>query len=185
MYTDLPTVKSWCKVATATTSDDDLLNNLIKTASAYIDTYCGRTFLTNTYTVTLNGRNESGIAPKNSPITAVSSITIDNVPIQASTTQQMFGYTFDDKFIYLRGYRFCSGIQNVTITYTAGYTDLTTLPMDLQRACVELVGFKYRAKEHIGQVAQSTDRIVTNSYLQKDVPLEVQTTLDRYRRVTI
>jgi hypothetical protein len=58
---------------------------------------------------------------RNRPVTAVSSVTVDGVAIQASSPAPTgAGYLFDDSSVYLVGQCFTKGVQNVVIQYSAG-----------------------------------------------------------------
>jgi len=46
------------------------------------------------------------------------------------------GFLFDTRRVLLRGFRFCRGVQNVAISYTAGYA---SVPLDLKQAGLEIL----------------------------------------------
>jgi hypothetical protein len=100
-YTDRATLKSWLKLPTASTSDDLLLDALITQASAFVDTYINRGLLSQSVTETYNGKGSYGIAVQCPPITAVTTVTVDNIPIPPVTNQVTYGWVNDDRFIYL------------------------------------------------------------------------------------
>lgn len=56
------------------------------------------------------------------------------------------------------------------------------VPPDIEQCCIELIGLRFKEKDRIGQVSKSvgTENI---TYLQKDMPADVQTLLNQYRRV--
>ena len=180
-YATLTDVKAWLHLDANSSSDDPLLERLIGAASQYIDTYIGRNIMSQTVTETRNGHGGTGIAPRNTPITNVSSLSLDTFSVNSRNVDQSSGFSWSDTMIYAGGC-FSRGTQNVTYTYTAGYQ---FVPADIAQACIELVGFKYRARERIGVVSHSQDRVVTDSFITSDVPPEVRETMDRYKRVTM
>lgn len=113
------------------------LDELVTAVSAIIQQDVNRRFPSQPYSVTLNGWGSDRVLLPNTPISAVSSLTIDGVAITAASSPTAYGYVFDDLAVYLRGYSFCRGVQNVAIAYTAGFA---TIPADLVQACVEGVG---------------------------------------------
>ncbi len=111
-------------------------------------------------------------------MTAIFSLTIDGIAIPASSPAPLgAGYLFDDSSIYLVGHVFRRGQQNVTVAYTAGYE---ATPPEIEQACIELVGLKYKERDRIGQVSKNLAGEVV-AFSQKDMPASVQTLLDQYR----
>ncbi|RBB38905.1 hypothetical protein DPV79_16125 [Burkholderia reimsis] len=148
--TTLAAVKAWCKVATS--NDDALLSSLITSASQYIETYCDREFVSQSFTEVRNGKGTRAMSVAHYPITAVESVMIGSLiippaPVVGSPNWPGAGYVFNDTSIKLHGYMFWAGIANVQLEYTAGYT---TIPADLAQCCNELVGLRYRQRDHIG-----------------------------------
>ena len=83
--------------------------------------------------------------------------------------------------IRLDGLVFSAGIQNVNVTYDAGYTDI---PDDLQQAVVELVADRFRNKENQGvrSLAIGSYRV---DYGDEELPSEIKGVLDGYRRTRV
>ncbi len=74
-----------------------------------------------------------------------------------------------------------AGIQNVVITYTAGYP---STPPEIAQACIELVALRYRERTRIGEVSKSLGGAETVTYSQKDLSDGIKTLLQQYRLVT-
>lgn len=159
--------------------DPDLLQMLVTNASAFVLGYLNRRLLSATYTETRNGLGGDRMVMCNTPITAVSSVAIDGKPLALSTSPHMFGYVFDASQIYVRGVVFPRGVQNVTISYTAGYA---AYPAEVVQATIEIVAAKYKRRTNI-EVSGKTLNGETISFVQSDMPKSAQTALASYIRV--
>lgn len=125
--TELADVKAF--MGLTDTSQDAQITAAIPASTLMIKKYLGYDILTNTYTNEVYDGNGSNVLPLRSfPITAISTLYLTDISVTspiASTTvlSTVSGYWNDDKFIYLRGYTFCMGKQNVVVSYTAGYAE--------------------------------------------------------------
>ncbi len=171
-----------------------ILTTLVANASAFIERYCGRIFELGTYTETRNGNGSEVMFLRQGPIVSVQSVMVDGVAIPAAPDAISYGYVFDERQVYLRGYArvspsapgtmigsvgsFRRGIQNVVIAYTAGYA---TIPLDLNQACVELVADKYAKRKRIDEKSQTTGQQMTASYDMSDISARVKTVINAYR----
>ncbi len=174
-------------------SGDAAITALISNASAFIERFCNRTFGLASYTEVRNGNNRPRMMLNNSPITAVSSLSIDGYSIQVSSGPTVGGYTFDNHSIYLRpgyingsGFRgygeFTRGIQNVVIAYTAGFA---TVPSDVAQACIELIAFKMAKRNRIDKKNETLGAQQTIGFDTSDMPASVKTALVPYQRFTV
>ncbi|MDE2229908.1 MAG: phage gp6-like head-tail connector protein [Alphaproteobacteria bacterium] len=177
--TTLANVKAWFAPPLTTTGDDALLTRLITAASQFIQAWLGRTVAETAYTETRNGFGGTRLFLRNRPVVSVASLTVDGNAIAPSSGAGQPGYLFDDSSVYLAGYAFSRGQQNVTIAYTAGYA---ATPPELEQACIALVALRYKERDRIGQVSKNLAGEVV-SFTQKDMPADVQTLLDQYRSV--
>lgn len=148
--TTLANVKAWLKVTT--NNDDSLLSGLITSASQYIQTYCDREFVPQQFTEVRDGKGTRSMQFAHYPVSAVSkvllgSLEIPPAPAVGDPTWPGTGYTFTSTLITLRGYFFWADVANVELIYTAGYNPM---PADLVQAANELVGLRYRQRDHIG-----------------------------------
>jgi hypothetical protein len=179
--TTLANAKQWLNVQTA--SDDALITRLISAASDYIQTWLNRVFAIAAYTEGRNGYDTDGMAVKNYPITTVTSVLVDGISIPAATGATDSGYVVNEPrtMIYLRGYRFTRGRMNVTLNYSAGFA---LVPNEIEQACIELVGLRYKDRERIGITGKSmAGESITFS--QKDFSDAIQTTLTNYKKVVL
>lgn len=178
--TTLANVKGWLGV-TATT-DDALLTRLISAASDYVQTWLNRTIAVQPYTETRDGTGGYVLPLSNYPVSAVSSLTIDGVSIPAAANAQGSGYLFTQtKLVLVGGYRFWRGLQNVVVSYTAGYA---TTPNEIEQATIELIAMRYKERDRIGQVSKSIGG-ETITFSQKDFSDAIETTLSNYRKVIL
>lgn len=172
-------------LGTTTTNTDAALTALITSVSATIENFCNRTFAQADYTDTYNGTGKSALYLREGPITAVSSVTVDGLAIPAAASSTSYGYVFDDSMLYIRAggtcERFNKGVQNVTVTYTAGYA---AIPQDVNQACVEWVAFKFAKRARIDEKSQTLGTQQTQSYDLSDMPQSVKSALMSYIRFT-
>lgn len=176
--TTLANVKAWLKENSVNADRDAVLTRLIDAASDYVETWLGRTILQDTYSYTVDGHGGAKLVVENYPVIAVSSVMVDNVPIPASVNGG-FGYVFNEVRIALIGHRFARGLQNVYLSYTAGYA---TVPAELEQAVIELVSLRYKETDRIGLVSKGLAG-ETITFSQKDFSRSIQTALEQYRRV--
>lgn len=125
----------------------------VSAVSTQIQNFIGYQIAEASYTRTMNGHGGEKMLLRDRPVISVSSITVDGISIPAATGPTTTGFVFDDRFVYIRGNwygglspsRFNRGVQNVTVTYTAGYAQV---PWDLQQAALTLLGAVW---EMVGQ----------------------------------
>ncbi|MEI6730057.1 MAG: head-tail connector protein [Pseudomonadota bacterium] len=179
----LQDVKDW--VGATNSTDDALLARLITAASTLVQNYINRDIYSKTYTEKYSGSGvglgATRLVPQNYPITAVSSLVIDTQSIPVAANAISSGYQFDDISVMLNGYYFTKGLNNIIITYTAGFA---VIPFDIAQAVIELVGYKYRERTRIGENSKNLAGQVT-SFNLADLPATVKTTLNQYKRYTI
>ncbi len=166
-------VKAWLKINSAT--DDELLQMLITQTTEYIRSLMSRDLDSRDYVETRDGNGANTLMVANWPVTAVAAVVV------AGTTIPETEYMFDALTItLLNGRIFTRGRKNINIIYTAGYD---TLPADLQRCCMEMVGKKYRERDRIGINSKTLAGEIV-SYSQSDLTSEVKSVLRQYQRVT-
>jgi hypothetical protein len=178
--TTLANVKAWLSPPLTTTTDDALLTRLVTAASQFIQSWLNRAIASQAYTETRNGYGATRLFLRNRPVTAIASLAVGGVAIPpCASAASGAGYLFDDSSVYLVGYAFTRGFQNVTVAYTAGYA---VTPPEIEQACIELVALRYKERDRIGHVSKSLAG-ETVSFTQKDMPADVQTVLDQYRNL--
>jgi hypothetical protein len=184
---DLCTVaelKSW--LPNQGNNDDVTLQGLITNASLQVLQYIDRPHILSSVlgplTENYDGNGSDRLLPRNFPITAVSSVSIDGVNIQAATTPTTAGYLWDGRRILLRGFRFCRGVQNVQLSYSAGYP---SVPLDLKQAAIEAFALTYRQRVRIGEKSNSMSGQVNVSFDMGDVPPRSMAIFSQYRRLAL
>ena len=164
-------------------SDDVMLQRLITGASQAFRTYTGRNFDVQTYTEKRSGSGQRTLFLRQFPIQSITSLTVDGVAIPAITGNVYIpgasGYLYTPEYITVFGYEFTRGRDNISVTYSAGYT---TIPYDLAQAAIELVCFKYKEKDRIGHASKSLGG-ETVSFIIKALPESAQLVLDKYNGV--
>lgn len=176
--TTLANIKGWFSPPLATTNDDTLLTRLITAASQFIQAWLGRQLAIQSYTETRDGTGGQKLAFADTPVTAVSALSIDGQSIPPAPDPLSPGYVFSPTMLYLRGFSFTPGVQNVSLTYTAGYA---ATPPEIEQACIELVALRYKERDRIGHVSKGVAG-ETVTFTQKDMPPDVLTILNQYLR---
>jgi len=178
--TTLDNVKAWLGLTDPDQTEDDLLlTRLITGVSEFIKMWCRRDFTQQGYIETRDGTGGTRMAFINHPAVAVSSLLIDNRPIPIGDPVLMPGYYFTPTLLCLNGFRFTRGYGNVVVTYTAG---LESIPPELEQACIELVGLRFREKDRIGLTSKGMAGEST-AFLQKEMPPSVLVVLEGHKRI--
>jgi hypothetical protein len=166
-------------------SDATLLQDLVTRASVFLASMLSRDLIPTDRTEVRNGAGQRAISTRQWPINSVASVTIDGDVIPRSTSVSVLGYTFDDKFIYLRGYRFTCGIQNVVIAYNSGYADADgafAVPPDIEQATLELINEKLGRRSRPGVSAKGFDG-QTISFTASDLTPSIKAAINNYKKV--
>jgi hypothetical protein len=216
--TDLGTIKQWIPGLAGNTTDDQLLQACI--------TAWGFEFLSRTgfgdqngdnlqspfnaicnFNETYNGSGTSRLYLRNRPIRTVTSLTINDIAINPSTSNSAAGWVVDGnaRSIHLRGgssgwsgslpqmawqagaYRafgggmkFFVGVQNVNVLYTAGYS---STPADIVQCANKVVHLNYKRRSYTDEESRAmAGGAGTIRYAQWDIPRECQIVVDRYTR---
>jgi hypothetical protein len=162
---------------------DAIITRLILAASAFIRRETGRVLASVAWTETYNGVGSNRLMLRNQPVTAIMSLQIGDTVILPAASPTATGYLFDDKMIYLNGFLFYRGFQNIQVTYQGGPLpgdDDATLAED---ACIELVAWDFKRKDRI-QVETETLAGQVEHYTIKEVPDEIARKIWRLKRVT-
>lgn len=185
--TTLSDLKAFISPNPSDTSMDALLSSLITSASTFIARYCNRNFIVASFTEVRDGNSRCTLLLKNYPVTAVSAVSINGITIVAAPDQVSSGFIAPDPtensgLLRLRGYEFCKGYQNVTVTYTAGLFAATANASvsEVGQACRELVNAKYQKRTRPDQLSHSLGGAIVAAFSAKDMPPEVQTLLCQY-----
>jgi hypothetical protein len=126
---------------------------------------------------------------ENWPVISVTSVVVNGETIPAGSnpgqSTQVDGWMLVDSYrIELLGatYSFSGGIQNVAISYNAGYS---AVPADIDQAICELVAYRYQERNHVGQRSKTGVAGESIVFTTDVVPPSVQAVIDSYRRVNI
>lgn len=172
MLCALADVKAFLGISTS--ASDAVLTTLITNVSATIESYCNRTFASTAYVERRNGQGGYRLFLANGPVIAVSSVTVDGIVIAVAPDALTSGYLVDANTVYLRGYAFSRGVQNVSVNYTAGYA---TVPPDVAQACIECVASHFAKRERIDKASETLGTQQTISYSQADMPAAAKAAL--------
>lgn len=178
---DLTTVKAVQADLGLPASDLTALQAWVTGASNWIVTYLNQPILTTVWPLVLDGRGGNIVVLPYSPVQSVALVKVDTTVYLPGTPGGMdVGYFCDARgLLRLRGGLFSRGTGNVQITYTSGYA---TVPPAIERACVRIVGWRYKERERIGQVSKSIGS-ETITYATAAAATDVLNTLDVYKRV--
>lgn len=143
-----------------TNIENTLLENIINRATDIIESYCGnRRFKSTAYTnEEYNGTGTCFINAKQYPITALtvyeknqgSAGTADWNTLQSDYIKYIDDGQGPGQFYYQMG--FLLGVRNYRFSYVAGYT---TIPYDLEEACIELCVYIYKDRQNKGMKSES------------------------------
>lgn len=169
------------------TNTDAVLTTLVTNASAFIETYCNRTFAQAPYTETRNGGCGQKMFLLNGPVVSVASVSVDGQAVPVAPDAVSYGFVWDNMTVYIRPgqgsyggpMEFTKGIQNVTVTYTAGFA---AIPLDVAQACIELVALKFAKRQRIDKSSETIGGQQTQAYSMADMPAQVKAALQAYVR---
>jgi uncharacterized phiE125 gp8 family phage protein len=124
--------------------DAALLTSLLQAASAFVEHYCDRSFLSAAYTETISGKGTHVLYLRQRPVTAITSVVITDSS-GATETVPASDYALRAEaarlellpyFVGIYG-TFPPGRLNVAVAYTAGYA-VGSIPDDLQEAVIQV-----------------------------------------------
>lgn len=128
----LTAVKQWLNTGTGPypPGSDDLLTRMIGSVSQFVTSYLSRAIVSATATEVYNGNDMRALPLRRTPVIQVRSLTIGTIQIPARLGVCQAGYVADATSVYVEGYCFHCGIQNISVTYDAGFqqSDTWTVP---------------------------------------------------------
>lgn len=170
-------------------NDESAADALLTVADKWVKTYIGTAIESASYTERLSGDGTPLLKPRHWPITAVTTLTVDE---DSWSTLLSTNATDSDEEVFLPahglwlearyGSVFPSGVGNVVIVYTAGYTS-ATMPADLKHATTTLVHLLLSERTKVGQGSRTIGPESINQILRD--PNEygiIKDTLNHYRR---
>jgi hypothetical protein len=183
---EMESVKEYMALRDA--SDDGKLQSTINEVSADCQNrFCKRLFLTRTVTNEKHdGDRTAEIVTNQWPITSVTSLVIEKGGSALVEDTDFFVYG-EDGIIRLDGRVTPTSLQQVVITYVAGYADLASLPLDLVHSVKAAVAFRFRSvdKKTEGVLTQALNVGGTQQTMERvrsDYPEVVLEIWKHYRR---
>lgn len=167
------------------TSEDTVLTALIQVATGAIHDFLGYDITSQSRSEIYSGDGRKTLYPRHTPITAVSSLTVNGVAISAAASVNTAGYVISNQRIDLRGHDFLKGIQNIALSYTAGYA---TVPAAVAEAAAMQVHGLFNARTVDPNVtSESVPGVYSASYRQEgagSLPPAAKMMLQPFVRVT-
>ena len=182
----LAQAKAFLKIPNGTTAEDVIISDLVNNASQQAAQYCGRRFVSETYTEYYDGDGSDKLIVKNYPIISVTSLHDDTNRLFQSYSEidVSANVLLESGAGIVRLWNeysaFSKGKANIKIVYVAGYT---TIPYSLQHAALLIVMYTYKRQyqdQRIGLQSETIgDRNMT--YSNEDIPKAAKTILDTYK----
>lgn len=183
MLINIEDVKSFLGITV--TTDDDKMMPLCQSAQDYADGYCDRTLEGSTFIEYHDGDGTDIIQLRIMPVVSISSIYDDYDRVYGSDSLiASTDYAFNPATgIITRVVGvFMNGVNNVKITYVAGYgSGYTNLPYNLKQALIYLATAMYLEGKAGVQVFENQEIVYRPSYLKK----EAHKILDGYRKILV
>jgi hypothetical protein len=183
--TTLQRFKDWLGVEDDT--DDERMSLMLSAASAFVESYCQRTFGSATYTEYYDGSDCDMLTLRQWPIISLTGIYEGGSAVSLASGEDPYANPAPEIVIYkeegrlVRPFSAFFGYRRYyKVVYVAGYA---TIPADLIDATLCVATVMLREKDRAG-IASKT-RGQETAQLMRSVPESAQRTLDRYRDMTI
>ena len=170
---------------------DPQLSGLITRVSSFIEAWLNRSVSLANYVENHNGNGAQVMMLDNYPISSVNALTVDGITIPPrpplganyggayTFNGSPGGYVFDDDSIMISGGCFTRGMQNVTVSYTAGYA---TTPPFIEQAAIDTIGDFFRYIDRIGKTSQAIETQSTQ-FTNTPIPVRALEQLRQFKRV--
>lgn len=177
----LAQVKAWLTIATAQTTEDALLQQLLSAVSFDFLREIARPdfYPAGTYTEIRDGDGGNQMVLRHWPINYLSAAAVSAVSVLGNA------YVDNDLDperryeLYLNGGKVFTDGAVVSVTYNAGYV---TPPLDAAQAVAEWTAYRYKSRQWIGQSSKHMAQGETVSTPDEDMPATVKRVIERYRR---
>lgn len=133
--TTLANVTAWLNAGTTAPYPSDgnpMLARLITACSGFVQNYLSRDIVPAARIETYNGNGGPALFLRNRPVIEVTAVSINGTALTLSPPAQsrVSGFAYDDTRVYLYGWLFPNGFQNVIVEYVSGFqsTTLQTIP---------------------------------------------------------
>lgn len=161
---------------------DPHIGELIAAVSGWIARYTGRDFgPAAEATEFFDGHGGSALYLPRGPVTAVATVTVNGAAIPARPSVTGQGWVRTGQILRLVGHYFTKGVQNVAVTYSAGYA---AVPEEIADAATDIVIWRYRERDREGYTSKTLGNGEVIGFSQDDIPASARTVLDTYKRVT-
>lgn len=193
VFTTKEKVKKWLKIPDAQVGDDEIIDDICDGVDSKFQLELDKDIFEQAYSETYNGNGSTRLWLRHGPITAVSLVKINEVPIAAAPNSVSSGFLFDENEIYLIGVildnprfwgidRFWRGHQNIGVDYTAGF-NAGNVPARLQQAARKQVAFEYKERDRIGESSKTLGPDQTVSYITEEWAPGVMSVLEKEKEV--
>ncbi len=177
--------KDFRGIAAENTEHDAELDRLIVAVQAFLEQECQRTFDQNVVTEYYNGSDwRDRLIVSKPPIIGITNIWDDPARVYSTPLDSSL-YVIDDAdagVIRLDGITFSSGLRNIKITYTGGYT---ATPDDLEEAAIELVwAARMKGDQNLVGVRSRSLADSSTQFLNLAWPLDLEPIISKYRLKT-
>jgi len=128
---------------------DDELESISERISKIFETFCDRTFTETTWTEYYDGGGKNILVLDHYPIISITSIYDDSDWGWGATylvDSDNYMIKNDREVVYKSGYVFYDYIQNVKVTYVAGYS---TIPADLKHVAILETIRSYKSRKDV------------------------------------
>jgi len=141
-------VKEYIDMPGGSSDADDVIDDLITRVSDRFAKYCGITqFKSQSYTEYYSGQGTQELFLDQRPIISITSIKQDSEwAFGSDSTFASDNYAIQDDRVVLKDNVFSSGVRNLQVIYTAGYS---TIPGDLKQACIEEVARAFDKRSNV------------------------------------
>jgi len=139
--------------------EDDLINDLIRTATEYVERYTGQALITREITMLVNKCSDEELDLLYSPIVAIDSVSIaDGVSSGSETYTATTNYVLrgiKDKWIDISA-------TDVKVVYDAGYGTAADVPLLFKEAILKMVFdmWEHRGESVTGTISQYTKQSI-------------------------
>lgn len=185
-------IKAWLKVTNS--GDNAIIDDLAEAVDQRFFSELGEDFIEQAYSEKYDGNGQTKLWLRHRPVTAVSSLKINEVVVAAAPDSLSAGFLFDTDQLYLvQGTRvlapnfqftdrFSRGQQNISVDYMAGVS-AANAPKDLVGMHLKQVSYEYRERDRIGTKSKTLGSDQTVSFITDAWAPGVLETLKKYKNV--
>ena len=188
LLAQLTTVKN--RLGITDTTDDTLLTNFIKSASARFHAECHRSFERAVNAVEEFSGDVTEIRVARYPIESISQFHLKDNETDGWQLQSDVDHVIRRACVISLGAAFGSHRQQAKVTYTGGYVlpgttpgaGQTALPDDVEQACVEQVAYWYQNRHRLGLLTMPAEGRTFYQLAKIDLLPQVESVLKKYER---